>query len=172
MLAEQGVVFFHAFANTSTTLPSHANILLGVSLHFYGVHENQHFVVRPNFLTLTEHLKAAGYATGAFVGAFPLDKKFGLDQGFDVYDDEYGHRTSEGGSSREPSRYLSDRLRRFGTRATGILARAIVAPGYERAPVPETHPLFRIALPLLQQGMGSHTGNHQGRSKGNRIADP
>jgi arylsulfatase A-like enzyme/Flp pilus assembly protein TadD len=94
-LAEQGVVFTRAFANTSTTLPSHANILLGVSPLYHGVHENQHFVVHTNFLTLAEHLKAAGYSTGAFVGAFPLDRKFGLNQGFDIYDDDFGHRSSE-----------------------------------------------------------------------------
>src|SRR5262249_12383543 len=29
----------------------------------------------------------AGYRTGAFVSAFTLDSRFGLDQGFDVYDD-------------------------------------------------------------------------------------
>jgi arylsulfatase A-like enzyme/Flp pilus assembly protein TadD len=94
-LAERGVLFLRAFANTSTTLPSHANILLGVSPLYHGVHENQHFVVPGNSLTLAEHLKAAGYATGAFVGAFPLDRKFGLNQGFDVYDDDYGNRSSE-----------------------------------------------------------------------------
>lgn len=94
-LADQGVQFMRAFANTSTTLPSHTNIMLGVSPLFHGVHENQHFVVQKNFLTLAEHLKASGYRTGAFVGAFPLDRKFGLDQGFDVYDDDFGHRSSE-----------------------------------------------------------------------------
>jgi arylsulfatase A-like enzyme/Tfp pilus assembly protein PilF len=94
-LAEGGVVFTRAFANTSTTLPSHTNILLGVSPRYHGVHDNQHFVVQENFLTLAEFLKAAGYATGAFVGAFPLDRRFGLDQGFDVYDDDFGHRSSE-----------------------------------------------------------------------------
>ncbi len=93
-LAAEGVIFTRAFANTSTTLPSHTNILLGVSPLYHGVHENQYFVVHENFLTLAEHLKAAGYATGAFVGAFPLDRKFGLDQGFDVYDDDFGHRSS------------------------------------------------------------------------------
>lgn len=93
-LAEQGVVFTRAFANTPTTLPSHANILLGVTPLYHGVHENQHFVVRESFLTLAEYLKEAGYSTGAFVGAFPLDRRFGLDQGFDVYDDEFGHRSS------------------------------------------------------------------------------
>jgi len=94
-LAEQGVLFTRAFANTSTTLPSHANIMLGVSPLYHGVHENQHFVIREKFLTLAEHLKVSGYTTGAFVGAFPLDRKFGLAQGFDVYDDDFGHRSSE-----------------------------------------------------------------------------
>ncbi len=94
-LAEKGVLFTRAFANTSTTLPSHANIMLGVSPLYHGVHENQHFVVRKELLTLAEHMKASGYATGAFVGAFPLDRKFGLAQGFDVYDDDFGHRSSE-----------------------------------------------------------------------------
>lgn len=93
-LAARGVLFTRAFANTSTTLPSHTNILLGVSPLYHGVHENSFFIVRKDFLTLAEHLRAAGYATGAFVGAFPLDKKFGLDQGFDVYDDDFGNRSS------------------------------------------------------------------------------
>jgi arylsulfatase A-like enzyme/Flp pilus assembly protein TadD len=89
--AEKGVLFSRAFANTSTTLPSHTNILLGTSPLYHGVHDNLNFVVRDDFLTLTEHLKANGYATAAFVGAYPLDSRFGLAQGFDKYDDEYPH---------------------------------------------------------------------------------
>lgn len=88
-LAKRGVLFSHAFANTSTTLPSHTNILLGVSPLYHGVHDNLHFVVREDFLSLAEHLKANGYATAAFVGAYPLDSRFGLAQGFDTYDDDY-----------------------------------------------------------------------------------
>ena len=88
-LAERGVLFSRAFANTSTTLPSHANILLGVSPLYHGVHDNLRFIVRQDFLTLAEHLKANGYSTGAFVGACPLDSRFGLNQGFDAYDDDY-----------------------------------------------------------------------------------
>jgi arylsulfatase A-like enzyme/lipopolysaccharide biosynthesis regulator YciM len=88
-LAERGVLFSRAFANTSTTLPSHTNILLGVTPPYHGVHDNSSFVVREEFLTLAEHLKGHGYSTGAFVGAFALDSRFGLDQGFDVYDDEF-----------------------------------------------------------------------------------
>jgi len=90
-LAKRGVLFSRAFANTSTTLPSHANILLGVTPNYHGVHENLNFIVSEELLTLGEHLKNNGYATGAFVGAYPLDSRFGLAQGFDIYDDNYNH---------------------------------------------------------------------------------
>lgn len=91
-LAAKGVLFTRAFAHTPTTLPSHTNILLGTTPLYHGVHDNQNFIVREEFLTLAEHLKDHGYATGAFVGAFPLDSRFGLTQGFDVYDDNYGSK--------------------------------------------------------------------------------
>jgi len=89
-LAGRGVLFSRAFAHTPSTLPSHANILLGLTPNAHGVHDNSGFIVREDFLTLAEWLKAQGYATAAFVGAFPLDSRFGLVQGFDVYDDNYG----------------------------------------------------------------------------------
>jgi len=89
-LAKNGILFSRAFANTSTTLPSHANILLGTTPLYHGVHENSNFIVHEEFLTLSEHLKSYGYSTGAFVGAYPLDSRFGLAQGFDIYDDDYG----------------------------------------------------------------------------------
>lgn len=88
-LAEKGILFTKAFAHTSTTFPSHVNILLGTVPLYHGVHDNSTFIVEDRFLTLAEHLKGYGYSTGAFIGAFPLDSKFGLDQGFDVYDDDY-----------------------------------------------------------------------------------
>lgn len=89
-LAERGTLFTRAFAHTPMTLPSHANIFLGSTPLYHGVHDNSHFIVSDEFLTLAEHLKNHGFSTGAFVGAFPLDSRFGLNQGFDVYDDNYG----------------------------------------------------------------------------------
>lgn len=90
-LAEDGVLFSRAFSNTSTTLPSHTNILLGTSPLYHGVHDNLNFVVRDEYLTLAEHLKANGYETSAYVGAYPLDARFGLDQGFDTYNADFPH---------------------------------------------------------------------------------
>ena len=95
-LAAKSVVFTRAFAHTSTTLPSHTNILLGMTPLYHGVHDNLNFKVREEYLTLAEHLKQDGYSTGAFVGAFPLDSKFGLSQGFDTYDDGDFWSTSSG----------------------------------------------------------------------------
>lgn len=88
-LANRGTLFSKAFAHTVTTLPSHVNILLGTTPLYHGVHDNGNFFVRDELLSLAELLKDSGYATGAFVGGYPLDSRFGLVQGFDVYDDEY-----------------------------------------------------------------------------------
>jgi arylsulfatase A-like enzyme/Flp pilus assembly protein TadD len=93
-LGGKGVVFERAFAHNPLTLPSHVNILLGTTPLYHGVSENSKSVVSEELLTLAEHLKGEGYATGAFVGAFPLDSRFGLGQGFDVYDDNYPSRPS------------------------------------------------------------------------------
>lgn len=89
-LAAKGTIFTRAFAHTPMTLPSHANIFLGSTPLYHGVHDNSHFIIPDESLTLAEHLKNHGFSTGAFVGAFPLDSRFGLNQGFDVYDDNYG----------------------------------------------------------------------------------
>jgi arylsulfatase A-like enzyme/Flp pilus assembly protein TadD len=92
-LAAAGVVFDRAFAHTPLTLPSHASILLGTTPLTHGVHDNGYFKVPEGLPSLATTLKGRGYATGAFVGAFPLDARFGLDRGFDVYDDRYGSGT-------------------------------------------------------------------------------
>ena len=94
-LAEKGALFSRAFAHTPETLPSHTNILLGTTPLYHGVHDNHNFVVRPEFMNLALWLKDRGYSTGAFVGAFPLDSRFGLTSGFDVYDDDYGVSPSQ-----------------------------------------------------------------------------
>ncbi|MCX7974805.1 MAG: sulfatase-like hydrolase/transferase [Candidatus Aminicenantes bacterium] len=86
-LAVSGVVFDRAFAHVPITLPSHASIFLGLNPPSHGVRDNARFRVGSELTTLAEVLKISGYSTGAFVGAFPLDSRFGLNQGFDYYDD-------------------------------------------------------------------------------------
>ncbi len=88
-LASQGRVFTNAHAHNVVTLPSHTNILTGLYPFQHGVRDNTGFKVSAKTATLATVLHGAGYATGAFVGAFPLDSQFGLNHGFDVYDDHY-----------------------------------------------------------------------------------
>jgi tetratricopeptide (TPR) repeat protein len=88
-LAAGGRVFTDAHAHNVVTLPSHTNILTGLYPFQHGVRDNQGFRVPAGVPTLATVLHAAGYATGAFVGAYPLDSWFGLGRGFDVYDDHY-----------------------------------------------------------------------------------
>lgn len=100
-LAAKSVVFTRAFAHAPTTLPSHTNILLGTTPFYHGVHDNANFVVQPEFLSLAELLHGQGYRTGAFVGGFPLESRFGLDQGFDVYDDDFNEPEADIEKGRE-----------------------------------------------------------------------
>src|SRR3954451_22384943 len=93
-LAARGIVFTNAHAHNVVTLPSHVNILTGLYPWQHGVRDNAGFVLDPKFPTLASLLHDKGYATGAFIGAFPLDARFGLNHGFDVYDDNYGKGSS------------------------------------------------------------------------------
>jgi arylsulfatase A-like enzyme/Tfp pilus assembly protein PilF len=89
-LAEGGVRFEEAHAHNVVTLPSHANLLSGRYPLEHGVRDNTGFRFPATQPTLATLLKAGGWPTGAFVSAFPMDSRFGLDRGFDVYDDRLG----------------------------------------------------------------------------------
>ena len=87
-LASHGARFTFAHSHTVVTLPSHTSILSGLLPYEHGMRDNSGFRVRPGTPTLATRLKTRGFSTGAFVGGFPLTKRFGLTPGFDVYDDQ------------------------------------------------------------------------------------
>jgi arylsulfatase A-like enzyme/Flp pilus assembly protein TadD len=90
-LGRKGAIFSNAFCHVPLTLPSHCSLFTGNLPLYHGVRDNGYRL--PVFsLTLAEIMKDKGYKTAAFVGAFPLDSRFGLNKGFDVYDDFYGSR--------------------------------------------------------------------------------
>lgn len=84
-LAARGVVYERAYAAAPVTLPSHTTILTGVYPCAHGVRDNALFEVGGGAKLLSEVLHDSGFRTGAFVATFILDAKFGLAQGFDVY---------------------------------------------------------------------------------------
>ena len=89
-LAAEGVRFEFAHAQAVVTLTSHASILTGRYPFQHGLRDNSGYRLPPTAATLATRLKAAGYATAAFVSAFPLHSRFGLNRAFDVYDDRFG----------------------------------------------------------------------------------
>src|SRR4051794_38924054 len=85
--AAEGLRFDAAHAHVPMTLPSHTTIMTGLYPTANGVHDNGSFRYNGSKPTLAAELKRAGYRTAAFVGAFVLDAQFGLNAGFDLYDD-------------------------------------------------------------------------------------
>jgi arylsulfatase A-like enzyme/Flp pilus assembly protein TadD len=88
-LARGGVLFRNCYAQVPLTLPSHCSIMTGTYPISHGVHNNGSYVLAPERITLAETLKARGFRTAAFVASFSVDSRFGLDQGFDLYDDSF-----------------------------------------------------------------------------------
>jgi arylsulfatase A-like enzyme len=88
-LAESSYIFEDAIAHVPLTLPSHTSILTGQLPIGHGVRDNEGFLVDPKITNIASILKAQGYATGAFVSAFVLDSRWGLNQGFETYFDRF-----------------------------------------------------------------------------------
>ncbi|HAR36979.1 MAG TPA: hypothetical protein DCR87_08825 [Acidobacteria bacterium] len=87
-LAREGIRFARAYCPAPLTLPSHTTILTGLEPFRHQVRNNGHYLPA-DIKTVTETLKNRGYRTAAFVSSFSVDSRFGLDRGFEVYDDTF-----------------------------------------------------------------------------------
>lgn len=93
-IAKGGTLFSAISSQVPLTLPSHTCLLTSTYPFSNGVEDNGQ-VVPPHTITLATILKSHGYHTAAFIGGFVLDRRFGLDQGFDFYDSPFDlHRES------------------------------------------------------------------------------
>src|SRR5262249_33311736 len=88
-IAARGLRFSQAATVTPLTLPAHTSLLSGTFPAFHGVCDNGQFYVSDDLAMLAEVLKANGYRTGGFIGAFVLDRRWGIAQGFDTYFDDF-----------------------------------------------------------------------------------
>ncbi len=108
-LATRGVRFETAIATAPLTLPSHASLLTGLWPPRHGVRHNGLYRLGKQHPTLAGLLAAAGWETGAVVGAFVLDARFGLARGFAHYDDATGAELSApGGFLERDARAVTD----------------------------------------------------------------
>lgn len=89
-LAGRGAFFEQAVVQVPLTLPSHACILTGAYPETHGIRDNGGFVLAPDVPTLAGEAHGVGLRTAAFVGAAILNKRFGLNKGFEVYNDDTG----------------------------------------------------------------------------------
>jgi choline-sulfatase len=88
-LAHDGIVFDHAISQVPLTWPSHAVILTGTYPFQNGVQDFTGQPLEARFRSVAQVFKQQGYATGAVVSAFVLDRSWGLARGFDFYDDRF-----------------------------------------------------------------------------------
>ncbi|MBN2296323.1 MAG: sulfatase-like hydrolase/transferase [Pirellulales bacterium] len=86
-LARDGTLFETVISPIPTTLPSHCSMMTGTIPPYHGVHSNLVCQLRDSNVTLAELLQQQGYTTGATIGAFVLNRQFGIAQGFQSYDD-------------------------------------------------------------------------------------
>lgn len=155
-LAAGGVRYDQAFSHAPMTLPAHASILTGLTPRRHGVRNNTTYRLDERVPTLATSLKQAGYRTGAFVAAFVLDARFGLNQGFDVYDDHLPR--GEGPSFHFTERPADDVVQAAGdwiapstpapgTPAPGTSAPGTPAPGTPAPATPHPSPITHHPAP-------------------------
>jgi arylsulfatase A-like enzyme/Tfp pilus assembly protein PilF len=111
-MAAAGVRFDQVQTAVPLTGPSHATILTGQYPPSHGVRGNVVFTLGSKYPTLATRLKREGYATAAFVGAYPVAAAFGFNQGFDTFDEEF-HEASVGdpGAERRANEVVDAALR-------------------------------------------------------------
>src|SRR5947209_8382397 len=88
-LSKDGVIFERAMSQVPLTWPSHAAMLTGTYPFQNGIQDFTGHPLAPQFRSVAQAFKDAGYATGAVVSSFVLDRSWGLSRGFDHYDDAF-----------------------------------------------------------------------------------
>lgn len=88
-IAAEGVLFEQAVSPAPLTLPAHSSLFTGKYPPHHGVRDNGGFFLDPRETTLAARVKARGLKTGGFVGAYVLDRTWGIGQGFDTYFDNF-----------------------------------------------------------------------------------
>jgi arylsulfatase A-like enzyme/Flp pilus assembly protein TadD len=121
-IAREGVLFEQAVAPAPLTLPAHSSIFTGKFPPAHGVRDNGGFFLDDKETTLAERLQPRGFATGGFVGAYVLDHKWGVAQGFQTYFDDFDlskYQSLSLGSVDRPGNEVADKALAWLDRVAG-----------------------------------------------------
>jgi arylsulfatase A-like enzyme/Flp pilus assembly protein TadD len=111
--AAEGVRFERAYTEYPLTLPAHSTLLTGAYPLYHGVRENVGFSLAADQVTLAEILKRNGFATAGFIGSYVLASQFGIGQGFETYDEDFGvpfEKVNAATALRRPAEKVTDNL--------------------------------------------------------------
>ena len=91
-LCEDAAIFQQAIAQAPSTLHSHASMFTSLLPHHHQATWSAKTRVPEAAITIAEVFQQAGYRTAAFTGGGQMDRVFGLDQGFEVFDQPVSQR--------------------------------------------------------------------------------
>ncbi len=94
-LAQESILFENAVCPSPSTVPSHSSIMTGLYPPHHGVRVTGRHSLPSHMMTLADVLKKEGYRTGAVISGYPLTKRFGLNKGFDFYEDSFWGNSEE-----------------------------------------------------------------------------
>jgi choline-sulfatase len=155
-LAARGVQFANARSVVPLTLPSHVSIMTGALPPQHGVRENGRHVFGGTPAPVATVLKEAGYRTAAFIGAYVLDRRFGLAAGFETYDDQIA-RGSDGVERLEaerPGNEVVDRAIQWLTPRSGTNRESAPDPFFLWVHLYDPHSPYTPPAQFLQQAAG------------------
>ncbi len=116
LLARRGALFEEASTVAPLTQPAHSSLMTGTYPAYHGVRVNGSTALGAVHRTLAEVFREQGYRTGAFLGAFVLDGRWGLNQGFETYDDRFDlqkYKHLDLGSVQRPGNAVMDSALRW-----------------------------------------------------------
>jgi len=157
-LAGRGVLFEQCASSSPFTLPSHSTIMTGMYPTYHGVRINGNTALSEEQTTIAEVLAGRGYKCGAFVGAFVLDGRWGLKQGFHHYDDTFDlkkYRHLDLGAVQRPGNEVMDA-------ALAWLDRQKDKPFFAWVHFYDPHSPYHPPEPFLSEYSKSRVGQYDG----------
>ena len=112
-LGSEGAIYGQAATPAPWTLPAHSSLFTGLFPSSHGA-DSGHLHLDDQFRTLAESLHDAGYRTHAYVANPWAGRQYGLDQGFDEYE-EFWRKTQKDRMERDDAgaAELNGRIDRF-----------------------------------------------------------